>query len=145
MRKLTTFSEKNHFFQKGYTFRLCSSDLNGEEYKVLLKNLLSMHALDLYVKKPMRAKKKNVLFWDEKRFWLKPFSGSVSQSSAGLMVKMWILSYGPPRWPSGKASASRAEDPGFESRFRRDFSGVRSYEWLKQWHFSGYPTRRLAL
>ena len=26
-----------------------------------------------------------------------------------------------PRWPSGKASASRAEDPGFESRLRRDF------------------------
>ena len=29
----------------------------------------------------------------------------------------------PPRWPSGKASASRGEDPGFESRLRRDFSG----------------------
>ena len=28
---------------------------------------------------------------------------------------------GPPRWPSGKASASRAEDPRFESRLRRDF------------------------
>ena len=30
----------------------------------------------------------------------------------------------PPRSPSGKASASRAEDPGFESRMRRDFFGV---------------------
>ena len=29
----------------------------------------------------------------------------------------------PPRWPSGKASTSRAEDPGFESRLRRDFLG----------------------
>ena len=29
----------------------------------------------------------------------------------------------PPRCPSGKASASGAEDPGFESRLRRDFSG----------------------
>ena len=28
---------------------------------------------------------------------------------------------GPPRWPSGKASVSRAEDPGFESCLRRDF------------------------
>ena len=28
-----------------------------------------------------------------------------------------------PRWPSGKASASRAEDPGFESRLCRDFLG----------------------
>ena len=34
----------------------------------------------------------------------------------------------PPRWPSGKASASRAEDPGFESRLRRDFFGVESYQ-----------------
>ena len=33
-----------------------------------------------------------------------------------------------PRWPSGKASASRAEDPGFESRFRPDFFGVESYQ-----------------
>ena len=51
----------------------------------------------------------------------------------------------PPRWPSGRASASRAEDPGFESRLRRDFSGVESYQWLKHWHSSGYPARRLAL
>ena len=29
---------------------------------------------------------------------------------------------GLPCWPSGKASASRAEDPRFESRLRRDFS-----------------------
>ena len=27
-----------------------------------------------------------------------------------------------------KASASREEDPGFESRLRRDFSGVESYQ-----------------
>ena len=27
-----------------------------------------------------------------------------------------------------KASASRAEDPGFESRLRRDFSGVEPYQ-----------------
>ena len=44
-----------------------------------------------------------------------------------------------------KASASRAEDPGFESRLCRDFSGVESYQWLKNWHSSGYPARRLAL
>ena len=51
----------------------------------------------------------------------------------------------PPRWSSGKASASRAEDPGFESRLRRDFFGVESYQWLENWHSSGYPARRLAL
>ena len=34
----------------------------------------------------------------------------------------------PPRWPSGKASATRAEDPGFESRLRWDFFGVESYQ-----------------
>ena len=27
-----------------------------------------------------------------------------------------------------KTSATRAEDPGFESRLRRDFSGVESYQ-----------------
>ena len=43
-----------------------------------------------------------------------------------------------------KASASRAEDPGFESRLRQDFFGVESYQWLKNWHSSGYPARRLA-
>ena len=51
----------------------------------------------------------------------------------------------PPRWPNGKASASRAEGPGFESRLRRDFFGVESYQWLKNWHSTGYPARRLAL
>ena len=30
----------------------------------------------------------------------------------------------PPRLPSGRVSASRAEDPGFESRLHLDFSGV---------------------
>ena len=36
-------------------------------------------------------------------------------------------------------------DPGFESRLRRDFFGVESYQWLKNWHSSDYPARRLAL
>ena len=44
-----------------------------------------------------------------------------------------------------KASASRVEDPGFESRLRRDFSGVESYQWFKNWHSNGYPARRLVL
>ena len=44
-----------------------------------------------------------------------------------------------------KESASRAEDTGFESHLRRDFSGVESYQWLKNLHSSGYPARRLAL
>ena len=30
-----------------------------------------------------------------------------------------------------KASSSRAEGPGFQSRLRRDFFGVESYQWLK--------------
>ena len=41
-----------------------------------------------------------------------------------------------------KASASRAEDPEFESRRRRDFSRVESYQWLRNWHSSSYPSRR---
>ena len=44
-----------------------------------------------------------------------------------------------------KASASRAEDPGFESRLSQDFFRVESYQWLKNWHSSGYPARCVAL
>ena len=44
-----------------------------------------------------------------------------------------------------KASASRAEDPRFESCLRQDFFGVESYQWLKIWHSNGYPARRLAI
>ena len=51
-----------------------------------------------------------------------------------------IPSTAPPRWPSGKASTSTAEDPGFESRLRRDFFGVESYQWLKHWHSSTVAT-----
>ena len=43
-----------------------------------------------------------------------------------------------------KASASRAEDPGFQSHLRwLFFSQVES--WLKNWHSSGYPARHLTL
>ena len=44
-----------------------------------------------------------------------------------------------------KASSSRAEDAGFESRLRRDFFGVESYQRLRNWHSSGYPARSLVL
>ena len=43
-------------------------------------------------------------------------------------VTLVFFQEGQPRWPSGKASASRAEDPGFESSLRRDFFGVESYQ-----------------
>ena len=43
-----------------------------------------------------------------------------------------IVAIRPPSYRLGglvvKASASRAEDPGFESRWRRDFVGVESYQ-----------------
>ena len=44
-----------------------------------------------------------------------------------------------------KASTSEAEDPEFDSRLRWDFYRVKSYQWIKNWHSSGYPARRLAL
>ena len=44
-----------------------------------------------------------------------------------------------------KVSALRAEDHRFESRLRQDFTGVESYQWLKNWHSSGYPAGRLVL
>ena len=50
-------------------------------------------------------------------------------SDTGDRVSLPVVSgRAPPRWPSGKASASRAEDPGFESRLSRDFFGVESYQ-----------------
>ena len=64
-------------------------------------------------------------------------TGSVYQVAAtrggggggDVIVKKNRVSFLPAsRWPSGKASASRAEDPGFESRLRRDFFGVESYQ-----------------
>ena len=69
----------------------------------------------------------------------------VSDRSCRTSVNTLCLWGGPPRWPSGKVSASRAKDPGFESCLRQDFFGVESYQWLKNWHSSGYPARRLAL
>ena len=44
-----------------------------------------------------------------------------------------------------KAFASRAEDPGFESHLRQDFSRSSHTSDFKNWHSSGYPDRRLAI
>ena len=44
-----------------------------------------------------------------------------------------------------KASSSRAIDPRFQSCLHRDFSGSESYQWLKNWHSSGYLAWHLAL
>ena len=44
-----------------------------------------------------------------------------------------------------EGSASRTEDPGFESRLRRDFSGSSHTSDLQNWHSSGYPARRPAI
>ena len=52
---------------------------------------------------------------------------SVVLCSGGLTERSLLSPLQPPRWPSGKVSASRAEDPGFESRLCRDFSGTESY------------------
>ena len=44
-----------------------------------------------------------------------------TEQYANVLRIFFVLS--PPRWISGKASASRAEGPVFESRLRRDLSG----------------------
>ena len=65
--------------------------------------------------------------------------GGGGGGGGGAQVEIWVLIFiitfwvsvflsRPPCWPSGKASASRAEDPGFESRLRRDFFEVESYQ-----------------
>ena len=57
-----------------------------------------------------------------------PCSLCVSLYLVFLVFSVCLLVIIPPRWPSGKASASRAEGPGFESRLRRDFFGVESFQ-----------------
>ena len=47
---------------------------------------------------------------------------TVTAAAAAATTIVPVTVQRPPRWPSGKASGSRAEDPGFESRLRRDFS-----------------------
>ena len=48
--------------------------------------------------------------------------GSGGNGCYGSIVFLDVfLQFCPPRWPSGKASASKAEGPGFESRLRLDF------------------------
>ena len=49
------------------------------------------------------------------------FSSGCLQLICPLLWSFTASSLSPPRWPSGKASASRAEGPWFESRLRRDF------------------------
>ena len=44
-----------------------------------------------------------------------------------------------------KVSAWRVKDPGFKAHLRRYFFGVESYQWLNNWHSSGYPARHLVL
>ena len=51
-----------------------------------------------------------------------------ASNKEGLGVSSSYSTKRPPRWPSGKASALRAKDHGFESRLRRDFFGVESYQ-----------------
>ena len=58
-------------------------------------------------------------------FWIKTWL-VISDRLVGLVVK---------------ASALRAEGPGFQSHLRLDFFGVESYQWLQSWHSSGYPAR----
>ena len=49
-------------------------------------------------------------------------------ASVHVVARFTSISMRLPRWPRGKASASRAEGPGFESRLRRDFFGIESYQ-----------------
>ena len=51
-----------------------------------------------------------------------------------------------PHWPGGKATASRAEGPGFDFSLRRGvIFGSSHTSDLNILHSSGYPARRLAL
>ena len=63
-----------------------------------------------------------------------------------IIVKLDSVFYGPPRCPSGEGV--RRESGRCGVRFPLapwGFSRVESYQWLENWHRSGYPARHLAL
>ena len=73
---------------------------------------------------------------------------SFASSFSSVAVCFWYPSLTIPDRLIGlvvKAFASRAEDPEFESPLCRNFFWVESYQWLKNWHSSGYPARCLVL
>ena len=51
----------------------------------------------------------------------------------------------PPRWPSGLGVRLGSGRSGLRIPLVTGFFRVESYQWLKNWHSSGYPARRLAL
>ena len=53
--------------------------------------------------------------------WHVEINNSLSKTIHQRKVPSKMTVKKPPRWPSGKASASRAEDPGFETHLHRDF------------------------
>ena len=70
-----------------------------------------------------------VFMWEGGVGWCVCVCVSLSPHLAGLVVK---------------ASASGVEDP-VRIQLAMGFSPVESYQWLKNWHSSGYPARHLAL
>ena len=51
----------------------------------------------------------------------------------------------PPPWPSGEGVRLGSGRSGFRIPLGTGFFRVESFQWLKNWHSSGYPARRLAL
>ena len=72
----------------------------------------------------MLVKKKKKTDTDGLYVYACRYSHEPTQLVHAVYTPVWT----PPSWPSGKASSCRVEDPGFESRLRRDFFGVESYQ-----------------
>ena len=51
----------------------------------------------------------------------------------------------PPRWPSGSGVRLESERSRVRIPLEPGLFRVESYQWLQNWHSSGYPARRLAL
>ena len=51
----------------------------------------------------------------------------------------------PPHWPSGLVVRLGSRRSGVRIPLATGFFWVKSYQWLKNWHSSGYPARLLAL
>ena len=104
------------------------------------KSVSQLEDCEAHVDSAVQSIKKMKRDGENQPYLATPWTAQVS----GDHVHARTHNYTPPRWPSGKAPAWRVEDPRFESRLGRDFWGVESYQWLKNWHSSGYPARCLA-
>ena len=60
-------------------------------------------------------------------------------------ISQWGTVWVPPHWPNSSGVDPGSGRSGVQIPLATEFFQVESYQWLKNWHSSDYPARRLAL